>query len=154
GEVLNGLVQEYAQEPGDEEDEKPNQIWCITPPGVDGYEKKIIFYLGVDNRRGPKRYAHPRAFYGHPIPPHPATARYLLLAPLPASREHLPLSYAQADDRDVYRPSPYLEQAAAVLGQSIAVPPSPALIPGAEPPSGATLPLQARRPGYTIAEVA
>src|SRR5262249_38073243 len=54
GEVLNGLVQEYAQEPGEEEDEKPNQIWCITPPGVDGYEKRIIFYLGVDNRRVPK----------------------------------------------------------------------------------------------------
>jgi hypothetical protein len=154
GEVLNGLVQEYAQEPGEEEDEKPNQIWCITPPGVDGYEKKIIFYLGVDNRRVPKRYAEPWPFYAHTIDQHQETERYLFLAVVRAAREHIHLSYAQADDRDVYRPSPYLEQSAAVLGQPIAVPSPPALSPGAEPPAGATPPLQARRPRYTIAEIA
>jgi hypothetical protein len=154
GEVLNGLVQEYAQEPGEEEDEKPNQVWCITPPGVDGYEKKLIFYLGVDNRRVPKRYAEPWPFYTHDIARHQETERYLFLAVVRAARERLHLSYAQADDQDVYRPSPYLEQSAAVLGQPIAVPSPPALPPGAETPAGATPPLQARRSRYTIAEIA
>jgi hypothetical protein len=93
-------------------------------------------------------------FYAHAIDQHQETERYLFLAVVRAAREHLHLSYAQADDRDVYRPSPYLELAAAVLGQPVAVPSPPALTPGTAPPAAATPPLQARRPGYTIAEIA
>lgn len=154
GDVLNGLVQEYAREPGEEEEEKPNQIWCITPPGVDGYAKKIIFYLGVDNRRVPKRYAEPWPFYTHTIGEHQETERYLFLAVARAAREHLHLSYAQADESDVYRPSPYLEQAATVLGRAIA----PVDCPHAPVDPAAAVPvapvLQARRQRYTLSEIA
>jgi hypothetical protein len=121
---------------------------------VDGYAKKIMFYLGADNRRVPQQYPEPWPFYTHTIAEHQETERYLFLAVVRAARKHLHVSYAQADEREVYRPSPYLEQAAAVLGRTIDLVDCP--LPPADPAATAApaAALQARRPQYGLAEIA
>ena len=50
--MLAGLAREYAEGLKEEAMEEAGTIWCITPPGVDGYGKRIVFYLGVDDVEG------------------------------------------------------------------------------------------------------
>jgi hypothetical protein len=153
GEVLNSLVREYEQGADQEGGETPGQIWCITPPGVDGYAKKIVFYLGVDDRRVPRRYSDPWPFASPDIDRHQETERYLFLAVASAARERLHLSYSLADEADTYRPSPYLEEAATTLGRRIQpVGPPASSGGGAGAPSRPAL--RAPRDRYTLADVA
>lgn len=153
-EILTGLVHESERRESEGEAERPNQVWCITPPGVDGYKKEIIYYLGVDDRRVPRRYADPWPFFASDIAAHQETERHLFLAVARAARRRLHLSYAQVDEGGAYRASLYLEEAAAVLGRTISsVHDTLAPAPGdAAAPARPAAP--ARRDRYSLAEVA
>jgi len=98
----------YAREP-DRRRQEANQIWCIHPPDR-RYEKKIVFYLGADSNRVPKPI--PSRAVLHPHHREHRDGTLLFLAVARAAREHYHSRNAQADEREVYRPSPYLEEAA------------------------------------------
>lgn len=118
GEVLNGLVREYERpvpEDTDPDPRDPTLIWVTTPEGVDGYGKRVVFFLGVDNARVPRASAEPWPLHEHEIDAHLDRERYMFLAVVRATRESLHLSYSTADERQSYLPSPYLQRAGEVL---------------------------------------
>jgi hypothetical protein len=163
GVVLNSLVQERERPPEEEDgpedaedQESPEQrrIWIATPEAIDGYQRDIVYYIGVDDQRVPRPYTEPWPFVTPNIPESLARERYLFLAVCRAARRQLHLSYARADERGTYGPSPYLDAVAATLDVSISeeevIAPAEAL-PAEPSPS----PLRrARRKRYSLAELA
>jgi hypothetical protein len=121
GDILNSLVQERTSDHKEDEgeSEEPGQIWVTTPEGIDGYQKDFVFFLGVDNQRVPRQYPEPWPFYTNKIDEHQEKERYFFLAVVRAANQCLYLSYARSDEEENCRPSPYLEEAATVLGLSI-----------------------------------
>jgi hypothetical protein len=157
GEVLNSLVREYRRADSDDEiPDEPGKIWITTPEGIDGYEKPIVFYLGVDNHRVPRAYTEPWPLQDGDVSGHTRRERYLFLAVLRATTRRLRLSYARLDQEGTYRASQYLDEASGLLpAPAISTEPAPALrIPAlAESPEDPLL-LRARRGTYGLAEIA
>ncbi len=156
GEVLNSLISEYDRAEGEEDGatEPQGRVWVTTPEGIDGRTRQYVFYLGIDSKRSPRAYAEVWPFYRIAIDEHQRKERYLFLAVVRAARHHLHLSYARADEDEVLRPSPYLEEVAELLGldlhlSTLAEPERPEDndIPAAPP-------LRARRSAYGLAEIA
>ncbi|MFN8515607.1 MAG: hypothetical protein U0232_21630 [Thermomicrobiales bacterium] len=155
GDVLNSLVREYDR-PADEEEplpDIPGRVWVTTPEGIDGYTKRHVLFIGVDDRRVPRGYAEPWPFWEDRFEEHQDQERYLSLAVVRAAQESLYLSYAQLDQDRACGPSPYLQETAARLGLRIAPPPAPAALPAGAVGQRASL-AQARRGAYSLAEIA
>jgi hypothetical protein len=163
GVVLNSLVQERERPPEEEDgladtedQESPEQrrIWIATPEAIDGYQRDIVYYIGVDDQRVPRPYTEPWPFVKPNIPESLARERYLFLAVCRAARRQLHLSYARADERGTYGPSPYLDAVAATLDVSISE--EDVIVPAeALPVEPSASPLRrARRKRYSLAELA
>ncbi|MBE9200060.1 MULTISPECIES: hypothetical protein [unclassified Nodularia (in: cyanobacteria)] len=126
-----------------------------TPEGIDGYQKDIVFFLGVDNQRVPLPYTEPWPFYINKIDEHQEKERYFFLAVVRSAKQHLHLSYARADEEQKYRPSLYMEDAATVFGMPIEEKFDLQEIDELEDTSTPSRPLtQARRKNYDLAEIA
>lgn len=158
GSVLNGLVQEYQRPAEEERAPDDNRIWVTMPEGIDGNERAIVYYLGVDDQHAPM---HSRSAWPFDrsdpdgIAGHHDEERYLFLTVVRAARTELHLSYARRDGDDRFGPSLYLEDAAALLNTTIVRPTDPPPTITTPTPTPASDPLdQAWRSTYTLAELA
>lgn len=117
---------------GDEKDDagpggdKSGSIWLTTPEGIDGYSKRVVFYLSLDTLSAPSNYIDPWPFapatreqHQTAVDSHRAKERYAFLAVVRAARDRLHLSYARLDADHEYRPSIFLREAAATLGETL-----------------------------------
>jgi hypothetical protein len=157
GDILNSLVQERTPNEKEDKDEpeKPQQIWVTTPEGIDGYQKDVVFFLGVDNQRVPRPYPEPWPFYINKIDEHQEKERYFFLAVVLSAKQRLHLSYAQADEEQKYRSSLYMEEASAVLGVPIDKKSDLQEIDELKnTPTQSRSLIQARRKNYHLAEIA
>jgi hypothetical protein len=150
GDILASLAREQDWDA----DEEAGKVWCTIPPAVDGYGKRVVFYLGVDDRRVPQPYADPWPFVMPALDEHQATERYLFLAVIRSAREALHLSCARAEEGVPLRPSVYLEEAAAALGRPITVPGAAIDAQPVAAAAPAPPPTVARRDRYTLGELA
>jgi hypothetical protein len=111
GEIANSLIKEQAEE----EVEQRNKISITSPEGIDCSEKKVVFFLGVDDRDIPRAYTEPWPRFVNDIDKHQETERYLFLAVIRAASEKLHLSFSRVKNEDVCRPSIYLEECCSFL---------------------------------------
>lgn len=142
GDLLNGLVKEYQQiSQAGEETRETGRVNVTTPEGIDCSPVAVVFYLAVDDQRVPQPAPQPWPLWELDLDRNQNKERYLFLAVVRAARERLHLSYARMGEGNTYRPSPYLDEAARVLG--IEFGPTPPLPPPDAParPATATLPI-------------
>jgi len=117
--MSNGLVQEYAREPDEDDDKSRTRFGASPRPGSTGTRRKIVFYLGADSNRVPKPYPSRAVLHPHNRRA-PGDGTLLVPAVARAAREHYPpLVRAGRTKREVLPPSPYLEEAAGALGRPI-----------------------------------
>lgn len=157
GQVLNGLVREYArpvEEDPDADPVDPTRIWVTTPEGIDGYGKPVVFFVGADNHRAPRAYPEPWPLEGPRVEEHLERERYMFLAVVRATGTALHLSYAAADERRTYLPSPFLQRIVESLGLAIteAEPAPPA--DAREEPAPEHPRARARRRRYLLSDIA
>ena len=151
GSILGRLGRETLDE---EAPVQPRQIAVTTPEGIDGTERPIVIFLGVDDRRIPRGYCDPWPLYDDQLDAHRAQERYLFLAVARAATEHLHYSFPQLAEGEACRPSPYLEEVCRLLQVQAAedvvsplAPPEPAA--PERPASG-----NVWRPRYSLTEIA
>jgi hypothetical protein len=156
GDVLVSLVKEY-ERAADEasKDSLPDQdtIWVTTPQGIDGATCEHVLLLGADNQHMPRPYAEPWPFFHIQVTNHIELQRYFFLGVTRAATKSLYISYAQADEADVYRPSPYLNEVLTILNRSIEEESIPAIPTDQDTPSQ-TFTVSAERDEYTLDEIA
>ncbi len=156
-EVLNSLVRERErldQSAGDADPEVPARVWVTTPEGIDGYQKPVVFFLGVDDRRVPRPYPEPWPFYEQRIAAHQERERYYFLAVARATGRELHYSFARADGAGHYRPSPYLEDVCRAVSAPVVTPVAPTAAPAAPAAAPAPVLRQAYRTTYALHELA
>lgn len=160
GGVLNSMVRDYQQAESENNEIEPSEeahaatIWVTTPEGIDGRDRKHVFYLGIDSQRAPRAYAESWPFYERSINKHQQQERYMFLTVVRAARQRLYLSYARADEGEILRPSPYLEEVCKLLGCDLSLPVTVADQVVNVPTSDVAPAQRARRATYTLAEIA
>jgi exonuclease V gamma subunit len=112
GEIVNSLIQEKEEE---EDSQKGKKISVTSPEGMDCSEKKIILFLGVDDRDIPRSYAEPWPRFVNEIGKHQETERYLFLSVIRAASQKLHLSFSRIKNEDVCRSSIYLDECCSLL---------------------------------------
>lgn len=158
GRILSGLIHERQ-----EEDAGPpvdvvgrSRVWVTGPEGVDGIVRHVVFFLGLDDRRlpAPGRPPWPRAKWS--AQEHVERQRYRFLAVVRAARRQLWLSFAWQDWESDQRPSPYLEEAAYLLGaDGVLQPPAvPARVPRPDGEADEARSRALRRYDYDLDELA
>lgn len=137
----------------EEQERVRDRIWVTTPEGIDGVQCAVVFYLGADNQRLPRRYPEPWPFYRPDVNQHQEKERYYFLGVVRAALKHLHLSYSRADEKEIYRPSPFLDEALRSLGWPEITEGNP--LPGAAAPTPAVSAKTgiSRRPKYTLEEL-
>lgn len=109
GEVLNSLIRQR------EDVENHERITVTGPESLDGLQKDIVYYLGVDEHRVPRAPGDSWPLAEIDIAQNQAQERYLFLAVVRAATKHLYLTYAEIDDRQACGPSLYLDEAVRTL---------------------------------------
>ncbi|GHO61329.1 hypothetical protein KSC_002210 [Ktedonobacter sp. SOSP1-52] len=111
GEVLNSLIRQR------EDAENHERITVTGPESLDGLQKDIIYYLGVDEHRVPRPPGDnwPLAEIDSSQQQHQIQERYLFLATVRAATKNVHLTYAEIDDRQACGPSLYLDEVARIL---------------------------------------
>ncbi len=111
GEVLNSLIRQRE----DAEDHK--RITVTSPESLDGLQKDIVYYLGVDEHRVPRAPGDKWPLAEIDMAQKQAQERYSFLATVRAAKERLHLTYAEIDDRQACAPSLYLDEVTMTLGR-------------------------------------
>ena len=109
GEVLNSLIRQRE----DVEDHK--RITVTGPESLDGLQKDIIYYLGVDEHRVPRSPGDEWPLAEMDITQNQMQERYLFLATVRSATKQLHLTYAEIDDRQACGPSLYLDEVVRIL---------------------------------------
>ncbi|MBF0239218.1 MAG: NERD domain-containing protein, partial [SAR324 cluster bacterium] len=118
GEVLNSLVQ--VRDTAVEELElHKHKISVIPPISIDQASRSIIFFLGLNDLSMPMPFAEDWPFYRIQIERHHQQERYLFLATIRATENHLHLSYSKAYGEHSYRPSLYFEEISKLLNRKL-----------------------------------
>jgi hypothetical protein len=111
GEVLNSLIRQR------EDIENHDRITVTGPESLDGLQKDIVYYLGVDEHRVPRATGDNWPLAETDITENQLQERYLFLATIRAATKHLHLTYAEIDDRQACGPSLYLDEVMRTLGR-------------------------------------
>jgi hypothetical protein len=111
GEVLNSLIRQR------EDVENHERITVTGPESLDGLQKDIVYYLGVDEHRVPRAPGDSWPLAEIDISENQVQERYLFLATVRAAKKHLHLTYAEIDDRQACAPSLYLDEVVMTLGR-------------------------------------
>jgi hypothetical protein len=124
GEVLSGLIREREDDhdgdlPGSSPGARPQQVWVVGPEGIDNIERHTVFFLGADESRMPAPGSPPWPRITWSAQEHIERQRYRFLAVVRAARQRLLISYARQDWEKQHQPSPYLDEAAHLLGRSL-----------------------------------
>lgn len=109
GEVLNSLIRQR------EDIENHERITVTGPESLDGLQKDIVYYLGVDEHRVPRAPGDSWPLTEIDISENQVQERYLFLATVRAAKKHLHLTYAEVDDRQACGPSLYLDEVVRTL---------------------------------------
>jgi hypothetical protein len=113
------ILANLGYEDADEVEDQPQQVAVTSPEGIDGTERRIVFYLGADDRSLPRPYSDPWPLYENQLDAHITQERYLFLAVARAATERLHLSYSLVANSEACRPSLYLEEATSLINLSI-----------------------------------
>ncbi len=111
GEVLNSLIRQR------EDSENHERITVTGPESLDGLQKDIVYYLGVDEHRVPRAPGDNWPLAEIDISQKQIQERYLFLAVVRSATKHLHLTYAEIDDRQACGPSLYLDEVVRTLGR-------------------------------------
>ena len=87
------------------------------PESLDGLQKDIVYYLGVDEHRVPRAPGDNWPLAERHISQNQVQERYLFLATVRVATKHLHLTYAEIDDRQACNPSLYLDEVVRTLGR-------------------------------------
>lgn len=149
GEVLNSLIRQR------EDVENHERITVTGPESLDGLQKDIVYYLGVDEHRVPRAPGDNWPLAEIDISENQVQERYLFLAVIRAATKHLHLTYAEIDDRQACGPSLYLDEVVKTLGRG-QVPLADRPVAGEqERPEAPIDPIgPVRRDIYTVSELA
>ena len=151
GSILARLGREALDE---DATENQKQIAVTTPEGIDGTERPIVIFLGVDDRRIPRGYCDPWPLYEDQLDAHRAQERYLFLAVARAATHHLHYSFPLLAEGEACRPSPYLEDVCRLLQvqptEDVVEPLAPSDPPAPERRANGYL----SRPRYDLSEIA
>lgn len=111
GEVLNSLISQR----DNLEDHK--LITVTGPESLDGLQKEIVYYLGVDEHRVPRAPGDEWPLVETSVEQRLVQERYSFLAVIRAATHNLHLTYAEIDDRQACAPSLYMEEVVRILGR-------------------------------------
>lgn len=111
GEILHSLVQE--RETFTEDTEMAplsDRIWVTTPEGIDGVQRAVVIWVGLDDARVPRKFdpGWPTATVS--LDQHLATERYFALAVLRSATEHLHISFPWVDQDRKCLPSMHVDE--------------------------------------------
>jgi hypothetical protein len=159
GEVLSGLIREREDDhdgdlPGSSPGTRPQQVWVVGPEGIDNIERHTVFFLGADESRMPAPGSPPWPRITWSAQEHIERQRYRFLAVVRAARRRLLMSYARQDWEKQHQPSPYLDEAARLLGRSLGADTVASHSVSSQKQPPVAKPIRVERDGYRLSQLA
>jgi hypothetical protein len=158
-EILVALARQYedttdgasSDEARTEGGEESTGVWVTSPEGIDGVNRPIVIYLGVDDSRVPRQYLEGWPLLSDGVGAHLDLERYLFTAVVRAASEQLHVSFSHADAGGRHHASGYIT----AIGDVVELPrgtesarPDPVVVTAEHHATGS-----ARRERYTLEEI-